>query len=157
MPAAFELRVMCWMEEEGDPRLAEEERTAGAPQMPFLLYLLPSARRRVPPSSRTSFQVPKPLRDYFLVKAPPGQAQVSLPSLYMVKHNLSFQDQLVWYQAASWVFQSLGEVKWYPLCTSTQDPAALVTGMRTFSRDLQPQDLMSESPTPYCWSVSVLT
>lgn len=122
----------------------------------FLLYLLPSARRRVPPSSRTSFQVPKPLQDYFLVKAPPGQAQVFLPSLYMVKHNLSFQDQLVWYQAASWVFQSLGEVKWCPLCTSTQDPAALVTGMRAFSRDLQPQDLTSESPIPYCWSVSVL-
>lgn len=122
----------------------------------FLLHLLPSAMRRGPPSSCTSFQVPKPLRDDFLVKAPPGQAQVSLPSPYMVKHNPSFQDQLVWYQAASWVFQSLGEARWCPLCTSTQDPAALVTGMRAFSRGLQPQDLTSESPAPYCWSASVL-
>ena len=36
MPAGFELRVMCWMEEEGDPRLAEEERTAAAPEVESL-------------------------------------------------------------------------------------------------------------------------
>lgn len=135
-------------------RLAE--RTAGAPEVESLSCSTCSLQ----PGGESSFFLPHFFSSSkapgFLVKAPPGQAQVSLPSPYSLKHNLSFQDWSVWYQAASRVSQSPGEARWCPLCTSTQDPAALVTGMGAFSRGLQMQALMSESLVPSCWSASVL-
>lgn len=146
---------MLYGERGGSQTSRLAERTAEGSEVESLSCsaLFPSARRREFPFFLPHFKSQSPRGVAFLSKLLLGKHWSLYHPLHVKAHLLSRPVSSVPGSTLSVPEPRRRLCLLYP---STQNPAAVVTGMRTFSRHLQPQALMSENLVPSCRSVSTL-